>query len=79
MVEQFHLPLRPELPKTANAELVALERAIEALYTTLARRIETLVTVDVIANQPTATGEYRFFYATDTGVLYFDDGSWNAV
>ena len=83
MAEQFVLPITPRFPPFSAdtpAWAVSMRDAIiENVYHILAERLQNLVTAAPIADQPAADGSLRFFYATDTNVLYFDDGTWNAV
>lgn len=81
---QFPLPILPQIPAPPGSDLspaVArwIQEIIRLQFRDLASRVENLITVDTIANQPAADGTFRFFYATDTNTLYFDDGTWNAV
>lgn len=62
-----------------NPQIAAYQRTIEQLYEAIARRAEDMIHVDLIANRPTATGSYRFFFATDTDALSFDDGTWHTI
>jgi hypothetical protein len=85
MADQFRLnpPRLPEIPASMPPELrpwvLSLYRDIERMYRELAHRSESLITVDVFANRPDADGTYRFYFASDTNALYFDDGTWNAI
>jgi len=85
MADQFLLPppRLPAVPASVPPEMrpwiLALYRSIEDLYYELVHRSENLITVDVFANRPAADGTYRFYFANDTNVLYFDDGAWNAI
>lgn len=86
MASQFQLPMVPTMPTTlptsspdVAAWARAMQNSVNTLYRLLSERIESLVTVGTAAERPAADGTLRFYYATDTGVLYFDDGTWNPI
>lgn len=87
MAETQHLlplvPRLPSFPSNAPPELApwakGVEHAMRDLYIILANRLQDLITADVIANRPAANGTFRFYFATDTNALSFDDGTWNAI
>ena len=88
MAEQFILPFTLRLlpvPRDGPPEWIAWAQQTNNIlideYQVLRERIETLLTVGVIADRPAAAGTFVFYFSTDEApnVLYFDDGAWNAV
>ena len=77
--------LIPQLPQTPRTQQDLLrwahqmQVAIQKFYMDLAKRTETMVSSGTLANRPTAAGLERFYYATDTKDLYFDDGNWQLI
>jgi hypothetical protein len=79
------LPLLPPLT-TPPKDVDDLKRAVTDLYygiltfyPILAGRLDAMIMYGLAADIPAADGSGRFFYATDTDTLYFDDGAWNEV
>jgi hypothetical protein len=85
MADQFLLPLPqfPQIPANLPPEVAQWAKAFQDAqrdnYFVLANRLQDLVISLPIADQPAANGTLRFFFATDTNTLYFDDGTWNAI
>lgn len=83
MADQVMLPTVPRLPPLpSDAPQWAKElrdAIIQSVYQPLAERLQGLVTFGTFAQRPAANGGQRFFWATDTNILYYDDGTWNAV
>jgi hypothetical protein len=42
-------------------------------------RFEEAMGQGTFAERPTANGSYRFFWATDTNQLFYDDGAWHEI
>lgn len=53
--------------------------AIQSALQQIARRMNAILLVGTAAEQPVADGTQRFYWKTDTKILEFDDGAWNAV
>jgi len=79
------VPLLPNLPTApqSTADLLPWSRdfskSLDALYATLAGRMISEISQGTLAQRPAANGSLRFYFATDTAVLYYDSGSWQAV
>jgi len=74
--------LLPPAPRTVDEAIKwaeALNRAIASNQAGISFRIENMVQSGLAAERPTADGSRRFFFATDTNVLSFDDGAWNDI
>jgi hypothetical protein len=79
------IPLLPPLT-TPPKDVDDLKRAVTDLYygiltfyPILAGRLDTMIMYGLAADIPTADGSGRFYYATDTSTLYFDDGTWDEM
>jgi hypothetical protein len=82
MVDPYqHRPLipLPKIPKS-NEELIPwaeqFTRAIQQFFLNEAFRLEDIIQKGMLGERPEATGSRRFYYATDTHQLFFDDGTW---
>lgn len=75
------IPLFPRLPAPGKGPdwPRSITQAINRWYNVLARRIEDLLLSGTTAQRPTADGSQRFYYDTDTGILYYDSGVWSEV
>ena len=72
----------PPLPK-GEADIRSwaegLQSTIMTMFNILSRSVSGLAMKGAIADRPDPTNSGRFFYATDTKVLYYDDGAWETV
>ena len=73
------LPPAPRSPSDVLRWAADLLRAIAKAYADLVDRSEEMIQADTFARMPTAKGRRRFFYATDTTTLYYDNGTWTAI
>jgi hypothetical protein len=76
------IPLLPPLT-TPPKDIDDLKRAVTDLYygiltfyPILAGRLDAMIMYGPAADLPAADGSGRFYYATDSDALYFDDGAW---
>lgn len=56
-----------------------LTRAIQGMIRPVADRTNTMVQHGLLAARPTADGSRRLYFATDTGLMYYDSGSWTSL
>lgn len=74
------LPAPPRSPDDLMRWAADLSRALERVYGDISRRINDEIQQDTFARRPASKGSQRFFWATDTDTLYFDEGpAWVAV
>lgn len=73
------LPTLPRSPQDVLRWAADFSRAAQHLYRVLATRLEQVLLSGTAAEQPAADGSRRFYWATDTNTLYFDEGTWVAV
>jgi hypothetical protein len=82
------LPL-PKLPKKGVTKAATIENllkwaeqmasVIQRANMQIAYRLEEMPMQGTLAERPDANGRKRFYYATDTDDLHYDDGIWNLV
>lgn len=78
MADKKILPLGIQLGQAPKGQ-EAIYRAVNDLYRRLADRTEAMILEGLFADRPAANGTKRFYFATDTNALYYDDGAWNAI
>jgi hypothetical protein len=74
-----NLPAAPRDSKQIVAWADPLTRAVDVAYRTFAERLEAVILEGTFAQRPAANGTRRFYYATDTLALYYDDGAWRTI
>ncbi len=75
------LPLGIAVPAPPPGDRWAsdITRLVGRIYRDLARRSNEEILEGVAASRPAANGSRRFYFATDTNVLSYDDGAWNDI
>jgi hypothetical protein len=75
-------PRLPNAPNTIGGVVMWINdfiRSFIEVYRSLADRTEEMIMQGPIASRPAANGKRRFYFDTDNRVMYYDDGTWNAV
>jgi len=79
--QRFNFP-QPGLIKDVAGVLLwstNLTTSLQTMYQSISLRMAEMIMQGTNAERPAATGSNRFFWATDTKILYYDDGTWNTV
>jgi hypothetical protein len=66
------IPASLFLPSATNPRERTMNQAITDMYRVLSERLLSDLTSGLFAARPASDGSNRFFYATDTGDIYFD-------
>jgi hypothetical protein len=72
-------PIKSILPTNAPVGAGPGAKDLARIYSILAHRTEDMIRRGLDAVKPAAKGTNRFYWATDTLKLYFDDGVWRAL
>jgi len=73
------LPLPPKNLAEAISWAGRFTMAVQHLNRVLSSRLEDMLFQGTLAVRPAAEGTRRFYWATDTDTLYYDEGTWVAV
>lgn len=66
--------------RQTHADLVTLQTSLDAAYSALSRRMNAILISGTAAQRPAAGIKDRFYYATDTTTLSYDDGTaWHTI
>lgn len=61
--------------RQVHEDMVALQRSLDVAYDTITRRSNEMLMSGTLAQRPPSGVRDRFYYATDTGQLFYDDGT----